>query len=189
MVFADSLRALSRRNPTMPIENFAQARTVSEPVDGSAIWMRDLADGAIREVCQRVASAWSRGDISALAATLAPDCDHVTLTRVHQVRRGREALLASWIDAFGRRSESFSVRMNVAVESIRTLRDDLALVDGVLEYSGGIGAGGVSQGRSSQPFAAVMVNRESEWLILSLRVGPATAAAKVISLVDNAPRQ
>jgi uncharacterized protein (TIGR02246 family) len=189
-MFFAARRALFRRNTTMPIENLAQARTAGEAApDDSAIWVRDLADGAIREVCHRVAAAWSRGDISALAATLAPDCDHMTLTRVRQVRRGREALLGSWIDAFGRRSEAFSVRMNVAIESIRMLRNDLAMVDGVLEYSSGIGAGGVSQGRSSQPFAAVMVNREAAWLILSLRVGPATAAAKVISLVDSAPRQ
>jgi uncharacterized protein (TIGR02246 family) len=174
----------------MPIENLATAHSASESApNGSAIWMHDLADGAIREVCHRVAAAWSRGDISALAATLAPDCDHMTLTRVRQVRRGREALLGSWIDAFGRRSEAFSVRMNVAIEAIRMLPTDLALVDGVLEYSSGVGAGGVSQGRSSQPFSSVMVNREGQWLILSLRVGPATAAAKVISLVDNAPRQ
>jgi uncharacterized protein (TIGR02246 family) len=174
----------------MPIENLATTPAASAPApDGSAIWMRDLTDDAIREVCHRVAAAWSRGDISALAATLAPDCDHMTLTRVRQVRRGREALLGSWIDAFGRRSEAFSVRMNVAIESIRLLPTDLALVDGVLEYSSGVGAGGVNQGRSSQPFAAVMVNREDSWLILSLRVGPATAAAKVISLVDSSPRQ
>ena len=61
---------------------------------------------------------------------------------------------------------------NVAVESIRLLRTDLALLDGVLEYSGGIGAGGVSQGRSSQPFAAVIVNRDDSWLILSLTTSP-----------------
>jgi uncharacterized protein (TIGR02246 family) len=175
----------------MPIEKHAQARTaVPQPVpDGSAMWTRDLADEGIRDACRRVATAWSRGDISALAATLAPDCDHMTLTRVRQVRRGREALLASWIDAFSRRCDAFSVRMNVNVESIRVMRDDLALVDGVLEYSSGIGAAGVGQGRSSQPFAAVMVRMDGAWLILSLRVGPATAAAKVISLVDSVPRQ
>jgi uncharacterized protein (TIGR02246 family) len=174
----------------MPIENLAQARTAIEPAtDASPIWIRDHADAAIREVCHRVAEAWSLGDLAALAVTLAPDCDHMTLTRVRHVRRGREALLGSWIDAFARRSESFSVRMSVAIESIRLLRQDLALLDGVLEYSSGIGAGGVSQGRSSQPFTAVMVNREDSWLILSLRVGPSTAAAKVISLADTAPRQ
>src|SRR5438045_576531 len=166
MFFAEGPRALSRRITTMPIENLAQARTAIDPTpDRSQTWMRDLADPAIREVCLRVAAAWSRGDISALAATLAPDCDHMTLTRVRQARRGREALLASWIDAFGRRSEAFSVRMNVAIESIRMLRSDLALVDGVLEYSSGLGSGGVSQGRSSPPFAAVTAHPEGAWLI------------------------
>jgi uncharacterized protein (TIGR02246 family) len=152
-----------------------------------AIWVQPLAIDGIRQTCERVASAWTRGDSGALAAALAPDCDHLMLGRVRQVKRGRDALVALWLDAFARRTPDFSVRMMVNVQSLRPLADDLALVDGLLEYSSGIGANGVSQGRSSQPFTAVMIRSDATWLILSLRVGTAIAAYKVVSLMDDRP--
>ena len=153
-----------------------------------AIWIQPLAIDGIRQACERVASAWTRGDSGALAAALAPDCDHLMLGRVRQVKRGRDALVALWMDAFARRNPDFSVRMTVNVQSLRPLADDLALVDGLLEYSNGIGANGVSQGRSSQPFTAVMIRSDATWLILSLRVGAAIAAYKVVSLMDDRPQ-
>jgi uncharacterized protein (TIGR02246 family) len=146
---------------------------------------RDAAVEGIRETCDRVADAWSRGDAPALAAVLADDCDHITLARVRQVKRGRGALVDSWRRAFSGRSAEFSVRMSVATHTMRLMREDLALVDGAFEYSDGIGASDIHQGRSSQAFSAVMMNDGHDWLVVALRVGPATAAAKVVSCSDE----
>jgi uncharacterized protein (TIGR02246 family) len=143
------------------------------------------AEEGIRETCDRVADAWSRGDASALSAVLADDCDHVTLSRVRQVKRGRGALVESWRRAFSRRGPDFSVRMSVATHMLRLLRDDLALVDGAFEYSDGIGAADIHQGRSSQAFSAVMTCDGHEWVVVALRVGPSTTAAKVVPCSDE----
>ena len=171
----------------MATETHVQARpaTMSSIPGAAGAWYQDVAEHGITEACDRIAIAWSDGDIPALAASLAPDCDHMTLTRVRQVKHGRDEILGSWMEAFSRRSPDFSLRMTVNLQSVRIIRDDLALVDGTLEYSGGIGAAGVTQGRSSQPFASVMVRTDGNWVILSLRVGAATAAPKVISFVES----
>ena len=143
------------------------------------------AEEGIKETCDRVADAWSRGDAGALSAVLADDCDHVTLSRIRQVKRGRGALVESWRRAFSRRGPAFSVRMSVATPMLRLMREDLALVDGAFEYSEGIGAADIHQGRSSQAFSAVMTNDGHEWLVVALRVGPSTAAAKVVPCSDE----
>ena len=144
------------------------------------------AEDGIRDTCDRVADAWSRGDATALSAVLADDCDHVTLTRVRQTKRGRAALVESWRRAFSRRGEAFSIRMTVATHMMRLMRDDLALVDGAFEYSEGIGTADIHQGRSSQAFSAVMMNDGHDWLVVALRVGPSTTAAKVVPCSDEA---
>jgi uncharacterized protein (TIGR02246 family) len=158
------------------------ARTPSLTAPASAL---TVAEEGIQETCDHVAEAWSRGDAADMAAALAPDCDHVTLTRVRQVKRGRAALVDSWRKAFARRSPSFSVRMSVATHNVRLIGDEVALVDGAFEYSEGIGAADIHQSRSSQAFTAVMVRQDVEWLVLALRVGPSTAAAKVVPCLEE----
>jgi hypothetical protein len=143
------------------------------------------AEDGIRDTCDRVGDAWSRGDAGALSAVLANDCDHVTLSRVRQVKRGRGALVDSWRRAFARRGPAFSVRMAVTTHMVRLMREDLALVDGAFEYSDGIGASDIHQGRSSQAFSAVMSTDGHDWLVVALRVGPSTAAAKVVPCSDE----
>lgn len=144
------------------------------------------AEDGIRDTCDRMAEAWCLGDAASMAAMLAPDCDHVTLTRVRQVKRGRGALVDSWRKAFARRGPGFSVRMTISTSQMRMLRDDLALIDGAFEYSEGIGADDMRQCRSSQAFSAIMVRYDLDWLVGALRVGPSTAAAKVVPCATDA---
>src|SRR3954464_312165 len=80
-----------------------------------------IAEQGIRDTCARIADAWSLGDASMLPAALAAECDHMTLTRVRHVKRGRAALVASWDEAFTRRDPRFSVRMKVMIQSMRLL--------------------------------------------------------------------
>lgn len=141
------------------------------------LWQQQREKDAIRAIFSQFAAAWSDGDVALLASLLSSDCDHVTLARVGHLRRGRAELVDSWTAAFARRCPGFAVHMTVSLRSIRLLGERLALVDGDLEYSGGIGAGGVRQQPCAQPFASVMTRTETDWLILSIRVGATTPAA------------
>lgn len=169
----------------MDIQTAPQPWTRGTPLTGRTSALR-LAEEGIRDTCDQVADAWCRGDAITLSAALAPDCDHLTLTRVRHVKRGRPALVESWQEAFAKRGPGFSVRMAVAPHLVRLMSDDFALVDGAFEYTEGIGAADTRHGRSSQPFTAVMIRAELEWLILALRVGPCTTAAKVVPCPDEA---
>ncbi len=133
----------------------------------------DRATDAIDRTFRRLARAWSTGDAAAVGQLLAADCDHLTLSGSHRSMRGRDELLATWQQAFSRRSAAFSIRMTPVLHAVRRLSADLALVDGALQYSDGFGAKGVARSQCSQPFTAVMQRTCDEWLVLSLRAAAA----------------
>ena len=135
----------------------------------------------IRATCDRFGSAWSAGDVEHLASLLAPDCDHVTLAGDRHERCGRAELIERWTAAFARRRPGFSIRMRPTLASVRLVGDRLALLDGRLEYTSGIGAAGVLQGRLTQPFSALMTDDGADWLLLSIRVGAAVRTTTVIA--------
>ena len=129
------------------------------------------AQASIKATYERLASAWANGDAAALGSLLANDCDHTTLGATSQVKRGRAELVESWANAFSRRCPHFSVRLRPSLHSIRLLGDDIALVDGKLDYTGGVGPRGVPQRPASQPFSAVMTLSDADWVMRSIRVG------------------
>ena len=129
------------------------------------------ARASIAATYERLATAWALGDAAAIGSLLASDCDHTTLGAMHDVKRGRAALVESWANAFSRRCPHFSVRLQPSLHAIRLLGDELALVDGHLDYTSGVGPRGTTQSRQSQPFSAVMTRSDAEWLMLSIRVG------------------
>ena len=129
------------------------------------------AEASIKATYERLANAWAMGDAAALGTLLANDCDHSTLGATSHVRRGRAELVESWASAFSRRCPDFSVRLEPSLMSIRMLGTDLALVDGKLDYTGGVGPRGTTLRPVSQPFSAVMTLSDADWLMLSIRVG------------------
>jgi len=129
------------------------------------------AQASIKTTYERLADAWAVGDAAALGSLLANDCDHTTLGATSRVKRGRAELVESWATAFSRRCPDFSVKLQPSLQSIRLLGDDLALVDGKLDYTGGVGPRGVTQRPASQPFSALMTLSDADWLMLSIRVG------------------
>ncbi len=144
------------------------------PVDAS-----ELASARINAIYEQFGRAWSTGNLQVLASLLADQCDHLTLAPTGHTRCNRAELLERWRIAFARRHASFSIRLRPCVTSIRLVGDRLALVDGDLEYSGGIGAEGTLKDRRTQRFAAVMTRHANDWVILSIRVGAAAAPAPV----------
>ena len=131
------------------------------------------AQASIETTYQRMAEAWAVGDAAALGSLLANDCDHTTVGATSRMKRGRAELVESWATAFSRRGPDFSVRLQPSLQSIRLLGDDMALVDGKLDYTGGVGPRGVPQRPQSQPFSAIMTLSDAEWLMRSIRVGGA----------------
>ena len=150
----------------------SMAGAASSTVVGG-IEAHEQAKARIRQVYQRFAVAWSNGDAAGVGSLLAQECDHQALSHDRHVKRGRTELLDRWTQAFARRGAVFSVQMSPTLHSIRLLGRDLALVDGDLNYSAGIGAAGTTRRRCSQPFTAVMTQSDEEWLIVSIRVGAA----------------
>lgn len=135
----------------------------------------ELATARITAIYERFGRAWSIGNLQVLESLLADQCDHLTLAPTGHTRCGRHELVERWRLAFARRPAAFSIRLRPLVASVRILGDRLALVDGTLEYSGGIGAEGTLTERRTQRFAAVMTRQANDWLILSIRVGAAAA--------------
>ena len=99
------------------------------------------------------------------------------------MKRGRAELLQWWAAAFAKRCREFSIRLTPAVQDVRLLSWDLALVDGAFNYSDGIGSDGTRQERSSQPFTAVMTRHATgqEWTVLSIRAGAANRPVRIAS--------
>ena len=126
---------------------------------------------SIETTYERLATAWAVGDATAIGSLLANDCDHKTLGAAGQVKRGRTALVESWADAFSRRCPDFSVRLQPSLHAVRLLGNNLALVDGNLDYTSGVGPRGTTQRPHTQPFSAIMTLSDAEWLMLSIRVG------------------
>ena len=93
------------------------------------------------------------------------------LATPRDVKRGRAELVESWASAFSKRCPHFSVRLQPALHSIRLLGATMALVDGKLEYTGGVGPRGTAHRPITQPFSAIMTLSDAEWLMLSIRVG------------------
>jgi uncharacterized protein (TIGR02246 family) len=155
--------------------NTQQAATPTAPVEFPLGEASDLAATRIKAIYERFGRAWSTGNLPMLEALLAEQCDHLTLAPTGQTRCDRQELVERWRLAFARRPEGFSIRLRPLVTAVRLLGDRLALVDGHLEYSGGIGAEGTLTQRRTQRFAAVMTRQANDWLILSIRVGAAAA--------------
>ena len=143
----------------------------------------ELVATRINAIFERFGRAWSTGNVEVLESLLAEQCDHLTLAPIGQTRCDRQGLVERWRFAFARRPEDFSIRLRPLVTSVRPLGDRTALVDGSLEYSGGIGAEGILKQGRTQRFAAVMTRPANDWLILSIRVGAAAVPlpARVVS--------
>jgi uncharacterized protein (TIGR02246 family) len=144
------------------------------------------AERAIRDVCERISVHWTIGDAHGLAAAWAQDGDHVCLTRVSRIRRGRPALERAWREAFERRPPEYSRGMHVIIDAVRLLAADIAVIDGVLDYSAGIGVTGRHEAASVEPFAAVMQRADGEWQVAASRAGAYTLARKFIRLQPEA---
>jgi uncharacterized protein (TIGR02246 family) len=135
---------------------------------------RHKDEQCIRAVWARLGAAWSAADSLGCAAGWAADSDHCQLAPGSPVRQGRDEIQRALTDAFARRPATYSRCLVCVVVSTRFLDDDVAVVDGHIDLSAGIGLKRTFEPAVSEPFTAVMMKRSSEWLIAASRVGTAS---------------
>lgn len=122
--------------------------TAEQPLVGE---IRDMLTGYLR--------AFNRHDAAAAAAHWAPTAENVNLDS-GEVTAGREAVQALFTSLF---TTEPATTIDIDVASIRPLRDDVVVIDGVsrVAYSDGEVMG--------SRFSAVAVRHEGHWLFESVR--------------------
>jgi uncharacterized protein (TIGR02246 family) len=122
----------------------------------------------IREVWARLSEAWSSADPRGVAAAWDVDSDHRRVGAPPRPEcRGRDELERSLAAAFFRRRQSGERSLSCRIGSIRFVRPDVAIVDGVLYVT----APGTSKPMLTEPLTAVMAKRGDDWFIAASRVG------------------
>ncbi|NBT13329.1 MAG: SgcJ/EcaC family oxidoreductase, partial [Planctomycetia bacterium] len=123
--------------------------------------------------------AFNRHDAAALAAHWSPTAENVDLDS-GDTTRGRAAVEAVFATLF---EEDAEATIDIDVESIRPLRDDVAVVDGVSRIaftetgSAAPHGAAASSGVAGSRFSAVVVKRDGRWLLESVREASIAAPA------------
>jgi uncharacterized protein (TIGR02246 family) len=126
----------------------------------------DAEEKRIRDVWERLARAWSAADPHGVAGAWDDDADHRRIGAAPRPdARGRRELERSLATAFLRRGGRRR-QLSCRISSVRFIRDDVAIVDGVLYVS----ASGTARPALTEPLTAVMTKRDGEWLIAASRV-------------------
>jgi uncharacterized protein (TIGR02246 family) len=124
-------------------------------------------ENRIRDVWERLARAWSAADPRAVAAAWDLDSDHRQIgSAARPDRLGRDELERSLSAAFSRRARKGERQLSCRIGSIRFVRSDVAIVDGLLQVT----APGTSRPSLNEPVTAVMTKQGDEWLIAASRV-------------------
>jgi uncharacterized protein (TIGR02246 family) len=134
---------------------------------------------AIRRQLERYTTAWNKGDAKALASLYDVE-GAITSASGHTVQ-GRDALEKGFAEGFA--GSSKGSRMTAIVGTIRFLKPDIAVVEGVWELSGLRGPNGKEMPPVKGLSLAVYVNKSRQWLLAAgqtMLPAPASPAAPVI---------
>lgn len=155
--------------------------------DATSPALLDVAAGrpAVEEVAamlREYLAAFNRHDAPALAAHWTASGENVDLDTGETIR-GREAVADVFATLF---HEDGEAAIDIDIESIRPLRDDVAVVDGVTHIAFSDTSTGAMPPSSSR-FAAVVVKERGRWMLESVReaslvqpVGPSAAQPRPI---------
>lgn len=148
--------------------------SASEPAEPALLAETDsqspAAQAEIREMLRGYLRAFNRHDSPALAAHWSGSGENIDLD-TGEVTAGRDAVHDVFAALF---EHDESATIDIDVKSVRTLRDDVAVVDGVslISFADGTPA--------SSRFSAVVVKEDGRWVLESVREAalptPATAA-------------
>ena len=114
--------------------------------------------------------AFNRHDSTALAAHWSDSGENIDLDS-GETTRGREAVEQVFATLF---EEDAAAKINIDIESIRPLRDDVAVVDGVTQISFSDDAKShgdrtADSSPASTRFSAVVVKQDGRWMLESVR--------------------
>ena len=116
------------------------------------------ADEAIRDVVKKYVDAREKMDAKATEALFTGDADQ--LVSSGEWRKGRDAVVSGTMAS----SQSTGGRRTIAVESIRYLSTDVALVDGRYELSG------LAGGETRKMWTTLVIKRTQDgWRIAAIR--------------------
>ena len=111
---------------------------------------------ALQERNEAFVAAFNRGDIKAMAASYAPDCDFVSAEG--QRVKGCDALEKYFARGF---AESKGLKLEHTHSSLRFLTPDVAIDDGAWEIIGR------PEGKASKGlYTAVLMKRDGQWLVV-----------------------
>jgi uncharacterized protein (TIGR02246 family) len=145
----------------------------------AAFAQRTDDEAAIRRNLERYTAAWNKGDAKALASLYDVD-GAITSASGHTVQ-GRDALEKNFAEGFAGANKGS--RMTAMVGTIRFLKPDVAVVEGVWELSGIRGPDGKERPPVKGLSLAVYVNKGRAWLLAAgqtMLPAPASPAAPVI---------
>ena len=148
--------------------NMAYEPVALEPAAAAAIERPAVAEVAamLRDYLQ----AFNRHDSTALAAHWSDSGENIDLDS-GETTRGREAVEQVFATLF---EEDAAAKINIDIESIRPLRDDVAVVDGVTQISFSDDAKShgdrtADSSPASTRFSAVVVKQDGRWMLESVR--------------------
>jgi uncharacterized protein (TIGR02246 family) len=133
----------------------------------------DIGQPAVAEVTAMMRAylqAFNRHDSAALAAHWSETGENIDLDS-GETTRGREAVERVFSSLF---EEDASASIDIDIESIRPLRDDVVVVDGVTQMSfsdplGTADDGAAADKRAGSRFSAVVVKENGRWMLESVR--------------------
>ncbi len=153
---------------TVQLTSAQEPRHLEAPADSPLVAeIRDMLSGYLR--------SFNRHDALAVASHWAPSAENVNLDS-GEVTAGREAVQSVFAALFDVDS---TATIDIDVASIRSIRDDVALIDGVSRV--GYEDGEVIGSR----FSAVAVRHEGKWLLESVREAGATKVASAPRPLDE----
>lgn len=118
--------------------------------------MSRTIEEALEERNEIFVAAFNRGDIKAMAASYAPDCDF--LSAEGQRVKGRDALEKYFAKGF---AESKGLQLKHTHSSRRFLTPDVAIDDGAWEITGR------PEGKPSKGlYTAILMKRDGQWLVV-----------------------
>lgn len=128
------------------------------PAPAHAADEQPAGDAALRKAALGYVEAYNRGDVDALLTFWTPDADYVDDNG--QVYKGKEALGKLFRESMTNFKGS---KMSGRILSLRFLKPDVAIEDGVLDLTGPNGQ------VNSSKYTTVWMNIKDRWLIASAR--------------------
>lgn len=140
----------------------------------------------VAEMLRDYLAAFNRHDAAALAAHWAPTGENIDLD-TGETTRGREAVADVFATLF---QTDETAQVDIDIESIRPLRDDVAVVDGITRLALSDAHADGAEPAGSR-FSAVVIKERGRWMLESVReaslaapLAPSTAPARPLDALE-----